>query len=72
MAAMSKGLRESTRGYRVAADRTPSQRAAAWKALRESMDAMAEEAKRNGLTPRKLKKILREIELERKAKRRAR
>jgi len=36
------------------------------------MDAMADEAKRNGLTPRKLKKILREIELERKAKRRAR
>lgn len=69
---MSKGLRESTKTYRATTERTPSQRAAAWKALRASMDAMADEAKRNGLTPRKLKKILREIELERKAKRRAR
>ena len=69
---MSKGLRESTKTDRATTERTPSQRAAAWKALRASMDAMADEAKRNGLTPRKLKKILREIGLERKAKRRAR
>ena len=69
---MNKGLRESAKGYRVSPERTPAQRAAAWKALRESMNAMAEEAKRNGLTPRKLKQILNEIELERQATRRPR
>jgi hypothetical protein len=69
---MNKGLRGSLRAIRLTPERTPEQRAAAWARLRESMDALAAEAKRNGLTGRKLQQILREIERERKAKRRGR
>jgi hypothetical protein len=69
---MNKGIRASIKGVRITPERTPEQQAAAWKALRESMKALSAEAKRNGLTPRKVQKILREIEQERKAKRRGR
>lgn len=66
---MNKGIRASIRAVRVTPERTPEQRAAAWERVEEAMDALAAEAKRNGLTPRKLQKILRKIEKERKAKR---
>ena len=63
---MNKGIRASIKGVRLTPVRTAEQRQRAWKRVEEAMDALAAEAKRNGLTPRKLRQILRQIEKERK------
>jgi hypothetical protein len=67
---MNKGIRASIKGVRLAPERTPEERERAWRAFKKAQAALSAEAKRNGLTGRKLGKILREIELERKAARR--
>ncbi len=69
---MNKGIRASIKGVRLTPPKSPAERERAWKLLEASMDALAAEAKRNGLTGRKLQQILRKIEKERKAKRLAR
>lgn len=66
---MNKGIRASIKGVRLTPVRTAEERARAWKRVEQAMDALAAEAKLNGLTPRKLQQILRDIEKERKAKR---
>ena len=67
---MNKGIRASIKGTRITPPKSLAERERAWQRVKSSMDALAAEAKRNGLTPRKLQKILREIDDERKAKRR--
>jgi hypothetical protein len=67
---MNKGIRASIKGVRLTPERTAEERERAWREFRKAQTALAAEAKRNGLTGRKLAKILKEIELERKAARR--
>jgi hypothetical protein len=67
---MNKGIRASIKGVRIGRPKTPAERERAWKEFGKAQAALSAEAKRNGLTPRKLAKILREIDEERKAARR--
>jgi hypothetical protein len=60
------------KAIKLTPDKTPAEREAAWKTFRAAQKALAEEAERNGLTSAKLRKILKEIEAERKARRRPR
>lgn len=69
---MNKGIRASIKGVRLTPERSEAEQRALNEQLRQSMDALAKEAKAAGLTPRKLQRILRDIQAERKARRRAR
>ena len=67
----SKSVR-FVRGARVTPKRSEAEQRALNDEIRRSMNALAREAKAAGLTGRKVQQILREIEIERKAGRRAR
>lgn len=69
---MNKGIRASIKGIRLTPERTEAEQRALNEKIRQSMRALAKEAKAAGLTPRKVQQILREIEAERKVGRRAR
>jgi hypothetical protein len=69
---MNKGIRASIKGTRIDRPKSRAERERAWKQVETAMDALAAQAKRNGLTPKKLRQILREFDQERKAKRLAR
>jgi hypothetical protein len=69
---MDTKLRRPLRAVRLTPLRTPEEQRRLGEAAIEAMKELAREARRNGMTPRKAKAILREIREERKAKRRGR
>lgn len=69
---MNKGIRASIKGVRLTPERTDAEQRALNEQIRQSMRALAKDSKAASLTPRKVQQMLREIEAERKASRRAR
>jgi len=69
---MDTKVRKPLRAARLTPTRTPEERRRLANEAIEAMNALAREARRNGLTPRKVNAILREIRQERRVKRRAR